>query len=572
MATPVSGPPSDASPYDSEKETAYSTHDGSRETFWTKITAGAAEGNQTKRGMQSRHLMMIAIGGTIGTGIFLSAGSAIAVAGPGSALLSYLVVGIFVYSVVITLGEMSTMFPVTGAFSHFGSRFISPALGFTLGWNFWLGWTLTIPSELTAAAVILQYWTLTLQPWHWALIIIVPVFFFQLIHVRAYAHELPGESEYWLSLIKVLLIIVFILVGLIFDWGGIKHHPGPGLANFHEGQAFVGGFGAFAQTFVYAFYSFGGIELVAVAAGESVKPHRSVPRAVKATFFRILFFYILTILTIGLCINYRDPTLLTAASDSSVAASPVTVVFLRAGFGAGVHVVNAVLLTAVLSATNSCFYASSRILLALAQAGQAPRVFGWVNRRGVPVPALMVTLSFAFLSFLTTIWGAGVVFTWLLNITGISSLLVWTSVGVMSLRFRHAYAARGLSLKDLPYRQPLYPLLPIFVISLGTLMFIALGYAAVRQQPFDAKNIVATYIGISTYIILYAGYSFYEWRWGSNVHWIPTEDIDFHSDAVWQPGEGDIIREQDKQEAAQLHSLGVSGRKRAMRWFREHIY
>ncbi|RDB20075.1 Lysine-specific permease [Hypsizygus marmoreus] len=530
--------------------------------LWAKISSGANENNTTHRGMQPRHLMMIAIGGTIGTGIFLSAGSAIALAGPGSTLLSYFVVGLFVYTVVITLGEMSSMFPVSGAFSVFGTRFISPALGFTLGWNYWLQWSLSIPSELTAAAIILQYWTPALLTWHWAIIIIVPIFLLQLIHVRVY-----GETEYWLALVKVLMIIIFIFVGLIYDWGGIKRHRGPGLSNFQNSQAFIGGFSAFAQTFVYAFYSFGGIELVAIAAGESAKPHRSVPRAIKATFFRIILFYILAILTIGLCINYRDETLLTAAFNSDVAASPLTVIFMRAGFGAAVHVVNAVLLTAVLSATNSCFYASSRMLLALARSGQAPRIFGWVNRRGVPVPALLMALSFSFLTFLTTIWGEGIVFTWLLNITGISALLVWTSIGFISLRFRHAYLAQGLSLSDLPYRQPIYPLLPIGVIVLGTLMFIAQGYAAVRQDPLEAKNVVATYIGVALYIILYAGYSVYERVYQQrSQHFVPTSEVDFVTDAVWKPGEGTAARKQEKKVYEQFQWRTVG------RWFKRGTY
>ncbi|GLB34351.1 putative amino acid permease [Lyophyllum shimeji] len=322
-----------------------------------------------------------------------------------------------------------------------------------------------------------------------------------------------------------------------------------GLSNFHNSQAFIGGFPAFAQTFVFAFYSFGGIELVAVAAGESAKPYRSVPSAIKATFIRILLFYILAILTIGLCINYKDDTLLSAAFDSNVAASPLTVVFMRAGFGAAVHVVNAVLLTAVLSATNSCFYASSRILLSLARSGNAPRVFGWVNRRGVPVPALLLSLAFACLTFLTTIWGDGIAFTWLLNLTGISALLVWTSIGAISLRFRWAYKKQGLSLEDLPYRQPLYPVLSVAVVILGTLMFIAQGYAAVRQEPFEPKNIVATYIGVALYLILYAGYTIYEKRRGVPHHFVPTSDIDFVTDAVWKPGEVAAIRARDKSNS-----------------------
>ncbi|KAI6043723.1 amino acid permease/ SLC12A domain-containing protein [Pisolithus marmoratus] len=502
--------------------------------MWSRLTS-ASPTHDTKRAMKSRHLMMLAIGGTIGTGIFLSAGSAIALAGPGSALLSYVVVGLFVYTVVISLGEMAAMYPVSGAFSVFGGRFVSPALGFTLGWNYWF------QCELTAAAIILEFWAPHIQPWQWALIIIVPVFALQLIHVRVY-----GESEYWFALIKVLMIVIFILVGLVYDWGGIKGHSGPGLSNFHNSQAFIWGFPNFAQTFVYAFYSFGGVELVAVAAGESDRPYKSVPRAIKATFFRIVLFYILTILTIGLCINWKDPTLLTSAYDSDVTASPITVVFQRAGFGAAVHVVNAVLLTAVLSATNSAFYGSSRMLLSLARSGRAPKVLGWVNKQGVPIPALLVSLGAACLTFLTTIWGEGVVFTWLLNLTGISALLVWGSIGVISLRFRAAYHAQGRSLADLPYVQPLFPILPMGVVLLAVLMFIAEGYSAVKEQPFNARNVVATYIGVALYLILYVGYVVYErFLLGRRQHIVPLLKVDLDTDAVWKRGEGLRVRERD---------------------------
>ncbi|KAI0832919.1 amino acid permease/ SLC12A domain-containing protein [Trametes gibbosa] len=521
--------------------------------MWKRLLVGnAAPANETKRAMKSRHLTMIAIGGTIGTGIFLSAGSAIAVAGPASALLSYLVVGIFCYSVVISLGEMAAYIPVSGTFAVFGSRFFSPALGFTLGWNYWL------QCELTAAAVILQYWDSRILPWQWALIIVAPIFAMQLIHVRVY-----GESEYWFAMIKVVMIVFFIIVGLIFNWGGVHGHPGPGLANFHNGQAFVGGFSAFAQTFVFAFYSFGGVELVTLAAGESVNPQKSVPRAIRATFFRIVLFYILTILTIGLNINYQDPTLLSAAFDSDVAASPITVVFQRAGFGAAAHVINAVLLTAVLSATNSCFYASSRMLLSLARQGHAPRIFGWVNSRGVPVPALLLSLAVSFITFLTTIWGEGVVFTWLLNLTGISSLLVWGTIGAISVRFRRAWTTQGRALADLPYCQPLYPILPIATVVLAILMFIAQGYSAAIATPFSPQNVVATYIGVAVYVLCYAGYSVYERLWlGERQHMVPLADVDLDTDAVWQQGEGVSMREKEAAARAVRDEEDVAQGKR----------
>lgn len=511
--------------------------------------AGSAH-NDVKRGMKSRHLTMIALGGTIGTGIFLSAGSSIALAGPGATLLSYFIVGLFVYAVVISLGEMAAMYPVSGAFSVFGARFVSPALGFTLGWNYWFQWTLSIPSELTAASVILHYWTDALLPWHWALIIVVPMFGLQLIHVRVY-----GEMEYWFALIKVLLIILFIVVGLIYDWGGVIGHPGPGLANFHDGQSFTS-FGTFAKTFLYAFFSFGGAELVALAAGESDQPHKSVPRAVRATFARIVLFYILAILVMGLCINRDDPTLLSAAYDSNVAASPITVVFVRAGFGAAAHVVNAVLLTAVLSATNACFYASSRMLLSLAREGQAPAIFGIVNHRGVPVYALLLAFAASFISFLTSIWSAGVVFTWLLNLAGISALLVWISIGVISLRFRAAWRKQDRAVEDLPFIQPFFPLLPLGVLILGIAMFVAEGYAAVASDPFDPRNVVATYIGVALYVVLYGGYTIYHRICSDEPHFVPLHEVDLDTDAVWPSGHGVAVRKAEREEREKERKAG----------------
>ncbi|KAI6114751.1 amino acid permease-domain-containing protein [Pisolithus croceorrhizus] len=492
--------------------------------MWKRLT-NASPTHNTKRAMQSRHLMMLAIAGTIGTGIFLSAGSAIALAGPRSALLSYVVVGLFVHTVVISLGEMAATYPVSGAFSVFGGRFVSPALGFTLDKS----WLLS-SIELTAAAIILEFWAPHIQPWQWALIIIVPVFALQLIHVRVYG-EIEG-SEYWFALIKVLLIVIFIFVGLIYDWGGIKGHPEPGPSNFHNSQAFIGGFSSFVQIFVYAFYSYGGVELVAVAAGEPVRPYKSDPRAIKATFFRIVLFYVLTILTIGLCINWKDPTLLTSAYNSD-----------RAGFGAAVYVVNAVLLTAVFSATNSAFYGSSRMLLSLARFGQAPKVFGWVNKRGAPIPALLVSLCIACLTFLTTIWGEGVVFTWLLNLT--------------------AYHAQGRSLADLPYVQPLFPILPISVVLLAVLMFIAEGYATVKEQPFNPTNVVATYIGVTLYLLFYVEYVVYSRLvLGKRQRVVPLPKVDLDTDAVWKRGEGLQVRQRDTLEQKALEE----SESKRLRW------
>ncbi|KAK4700770.1 hypothetical protein P7C70_g5470, partial [Phenoliferia sp. Uapishka_3] len=493
----------------------------------TKRLFGTKE-HTTVRGMKSRHLTFIAIGGTIGTGLFLSAGTSVATAGAGGALVSYAIVGLFVYGVVLNLGEMSSLIPVSGAFAEFGGRFLGPSFEFCLGWSYFLQWSFSIPSELVAASVILSYWTDKLQSWEWSIIIIVPVFVLQLINVRAYA-----ESEYWLALIKVITVVVFVIVGLIYDWGGVIGHPGPGLSNFNDAP-FYGGFAGLCESFTYAFYSFGGVELVALAAGESQKPHKSVPRAIKATFYRIILFYIMTVLVIGLCINHNDDTLFAAYDNSDVAASPVTTVFKKAGFGAAVHVVNGVLLTAVLSATNSCFYASSRMLLSLAKGGNAPSVFGYVTARGVPVPALLYVID-PQVKYRTNL-----------------ALLTWISICIINIRFRMAFKAQGRSLSDLPFKAPLFPILPIVAIILGILMFAAQGWAATTYDDGEvAKDVIAVYIGLVLFFGFLFGHMIYHKVTAKGAPmFIPLLECDFETGAVWGRGGGDAMRQQEALEQA----------------------
>ncbi|KAJ7257780.1 amino acid permease/ SLC12A domain-containing protein [Mycena rebaudengoi] len=493
------------------------------------------EENKTVRGMKSRHLTFIAIG------LFLSIGSSVATAGPAGALLAYAVVGVFVYGVVMPLGEMSSLIPVSGAFASFGDRFVSPVVGATLG---------SIPSELVAASLILSFWTEKLQTWQWSLIIIVPVFAFNLLPVRNY-----GEAEFWLSGIKVLLIILFIIVGLIYDWGGVIGHPGPGLSNIRDGP-FAGGFAGVAQSFTFAFYSFGGVEL-------SANPHKSVPRAVKATFFRIVLFYILTCLVIGLCINHADGTLIQAYSNSDVAASPITIVFQRAGFGAAVHVVNAVLLTAVLSATNSCFYASSRMLLSLARERQAPFFFAFVTKGGVPVPALLLTLAFSCLTFLATIWGDGVAFTWFINLIGVNSLFTWIAIAAINLRFRRAFKAQNRDLSDLPFRAPFAPFLALSTIVLGLLMFSAQGWSATTYGDTGsalAQDMLAVYVGMVLFFGIGIGFAVHHKLTKPGVPFlVPLLECDFETGAVWGRGGGAALLEKEGTETISAKGRGWIG-------------
>ncbi|GJJ70284.1 hypothetical protein EMPS_02633 [Entomortierella parvispora] len=480
-----------------------------------------------KRDLKSRHLQMIAIGGTIGTGIFLSSGGSVAAAGPLGALISYTIVGIMVYFICTSLGEMSAYLPLPGAFTTFGSRFVDPALGFGLGAGYAFQWIVTVTIEVTSAGMILQYWWPNLHMWIPALIFIVLLVGITLLGVKAF-----GELEYWLSMIKVLTCVIFIIVGILVDTGAVGGDYIGG-RNWHIDQAPIVGTTARERTVnifttcVWAFFSFGGTELVGITAGESANPGKAVPKAMRQTFWRILLFYILSIMVIGLVIPWTDPNLLNSAGASVNQAAPIapfTIVFKMAKLPGADHAINAVLLTAVLSAGQSSFYASTRTLMAMGREGKMPAIFGRVNSRGVPLYALAFVTLIACIAFVADIVGTGVVFTWLVNLTGMSALLTWLSISVIHLRFRAAMKAQGRPLSDLPYIAPLFPYSCYISILLALMIVFLEGYQAVTAVPFEAEGVVAVFVGAPVFFL-----SIIIWKVYHKTKLVPLLEVDLDS-------------------------------------------
>ena len=341
------------------------------------------ENNQVKRSLKTRHLSMIALGGSIGTGLFVASGSAISTAGPGGALAAYLGIGIMVYFLMTSLGEMATYLPITGSFAEYSKRFVDPALGFAMGWNYWFNWAITLAVDLSTAALVLKFWFPHVPGWLFSLAALVIIFLINALSVKSF-----GEAEYWMALIKVITVIVFLIVGLLTIIGILGGHA-VFLENFAYKKApFVGGIPTVLSVFVVAGFSFQGTELIGITAGETENPEKSLPKAIKQVFWRILLFYILSIFVIACLIPYTSPNLL-GSSASDITISPFTLVFRRAGLASAASVMNAVILTSVLSAANSGMYASTRMLFALGISGDAPKMFSRVNDRGIPVFALL---------------------------------------------------------------------------------------------------------------------------------------------------------------------------------------
>ncbi|CAG7640149.1 Lysine-specific permease [Paenibacillus solanacearum] len=455
---------------------------------------------QLKRGLKARHMMMISLGGSIGTGLFLASGGAIHSAGPGGALAAYAAIGIMVYFLMTSLGEMAAYMPVAGSFSTYAGRFVDPALGFALGWNYWFNWAVTIAAELSAAGLIMKFWFPDSPSLLWCVLYLILMFAINYLSVRGY-----GESEYWFAFIKVATVIIFIVVGLMMIVGIIGGQA-VGFKHFTEGDApFHGGFMAMLGVFMAAGFSFQGTELIGVTAGESENPRVNVPKAVRQVFWRILLFYILAILVIGLLISYTDPVLINADVDN-IAVSPFTIVFEHAGFAFAASVMNAIILTSVLSAGSSGMYASTRMLWVLAKEGKAPRWLSGLNRRGVPVASLLATAAVGMLAFFTSLFGDGTVYIWLLNLSGMCGFLAWLGIAISHYRFRKAFVLQGKTLEDLPYRARWFPFGPIFAFALCLVVMIGQGFSAVSGGETDWYALLSSYIGLPLFVAMWAWY------------------------------------------------------------------
>lgn len=454
------------------------------------------KGHSLKRGLKARHIQMIALGGTIGTGLFMSSGKAIVDGGPGGAIVGFAVMGLLVFAVMMSLGEMAAYIPVAGSFAHFATRFADPSLGFMVGWVYWANWAVGVAVELTGVAMIMEYWVKSVNSVVWSVICLVILVAINVFSVKGY-----GEIEYWISFVKIIIVVIFIIVGICVDTGaagGVYY----GVSNFHlPGGAFPNGFLGVFNVFITAAFSFNGVEIVGITAGESANPHKTVPAAVKQVFVRIVLFYILSMLIIGLVIPYTDPNLLRGSNDISV--SPFTLVFQKAGAAWAADMMNAIILITMISAGNSGVYSSSRTLLALADDGYAPRFFTRVNRWGIPIWSVLTTCAIGCLAFLTSLFGSGVVFTWLTRLTSLAGLITWVTISITHLRFRQGYLSQGRSITALPYVAPLFPFCDLFVIIVGTIIIFGQGYKSFIA-PISGAGIVSTYIGLILAVVLYA--------------------------------------------------------------------
>ena len=472
--------------------------------------------DRVQRNLKTRHVSMIALGGCIGTGLFMTSGSTIAKAGPGGALVAYAAMGLMVYFLMTSLGELATHLPVSGSFAAYSARYVDPALGFAMGWNYWLNWAITVAVDISTAALLIQYWLPNTPGWIWSLLVLVVIFLINALTVSAF-----GEAEFWLALIKVVTVIVFLVIGLAMICG-IMFQPAVGLSNFtYKDAPFVGGFAAILNVFLIAGFSFQGTELIGVTAGESENPGKAVPKAINDVFWRILLFYVLSIFVIAALIPYTSPNLLSSA-EGDIAMSPFTLVFQRAGLASAASVMNTIILTSVLSSANSGVYASTRMLYALAKDHYAPAFFGHTTRHGIPMASLVATLVVSLATFAASIFGQRI-YMWLVAASGLTGFIVWIGIALSHYRFRRAWVVQGHRVEELRYHAKLFPLGPILALIL---CIIVIGGQNIEAfVNWNWQEIGVTYISVPLVLALYLGYKI---RYHTRI--VPLKEMDLSGD------------------------------------------
>lgn len=355
-----------------------------------------------------------------------------------------------IFNVVHALGELAYLYPISGGFYTYSVRFIDPAWGFAMGWNYVFQWAIVLPLELVVAGLTVNYFGLDVNVSVWISVFWVAIIVISIFGVLGYA-----EEEFWVSLLKLSTVIIFMIMGVIFTCGGGpsngKFSEYWGARTWYNPGAFANGFRGVCAVFVTAAFSFSGTELVGLAAAESANPQKALPSAIKQVFWRITLFYILGLLFVGLLVEHDDDRLL-GAGLIDVSASPFVIVAVDAGIPAFGTFVNVVILLAVVSIGLSGVYGGSRTLTALAEQGYAPKCFAYIDRAGRPLVSTITIIMFGPIAYVSEAAAGTVVFDWLLALSGLAALFTWGSICLAHIRFRQAWAYHGHSLEELPFR------------------------------------------------------------------------------------------------------------------------
>ncbi|KAF9892702.1 hypothetical protein FE257_001104 [Aspergillus nanangensis] len=484
--------------------------------------------HQTQRGLSSRHVQLMAIGGSIGTGLFVGIGNYLRDAGPLSVLLGYMVWGLmFILPVNLSVGEMCAYLPIKGSIFELAARYVDPAFGFAMGWVYFYAGLMLVCTEYSAVATIMGYWELDVNPAVWVAMAMVVCFLLNIVAVKYY-----GEAEFLMASTKILLLLGLVFLTFITMVGGNPKHDAYGFRHWTTGVMFeyytdgdTGRFLGFFSVMIYAAFTIAGPDLPALAAGEIQNPRLTIPRVVKMTFWRIVGFYVIGVFAVSIICPPRDDRLMSAIESGAAgsAASPWVIGIERLDISGLPDLINVLILFSGWSCGNAYLYAASRTLYSLARDKQAPAFLTKCTKAGVPIYCVIVVTLLSCVTFLVADNSSSTVFFWFVDLTTIGLVMTYTAMTCVFIGWYRALRAQGIDRKEyLPWISPWQPYMAIMAIVLGFTTALFNGFAVFK--PFSVQGFVTAYFGLAFFVVM-----FVFWKVWHKTKWVDPATADIYT-------------------------------------------
>ncbi|KAK1963291.1 amino acid permease [Colletotrichum sublineola] len=519
----------------------------------------AQQYGETQRGLTPRHVQLMAIGGSIGTGLWVGIGGVLSKAGPLSLVLGYTFWGLlFIWPLNLCVAEMCAYLPIRGSIFELASRFVDPALGFAMGWTYFFAGLMLVCTEYSAVATVISYWNADINPSAWIAVAMVSCVAINLIAVKYY-----GESEFIMASTKVILLFILCLITLVTMSGGNPLNDAYGFRNWGNGNYIhayftdgsTGRFLGFWKVVIYAAFTIAGPDMIALAAGEIQNPRRTIPRVAKLIFYRLVGFYVVGVLCVGILCSSRDPGLLGAIENGEpgAGASPWVIGIKNLHIKALPDIINAFILLSGWSCGNAYLYSASRTLYGLARDGQAPKFLLKCTAAGVPIYAVLVVTLISCITFLVSSNSAVEVFFWFVDLTTTALIMTYTFMLITYMGFYRARVAQNFPPETLPYLAPLTPYFPALALLLGILALIFVGFD--NFYPFSVRGFITAYFGLAFGI-----FTFVVWKVLKKTKFVQPKEADLISgkaevDAECRHWEEGGIEEVERQRLSEMSVL-----------------
>ncbi|KAH3679092.1 hypothetical protein WICMUC_001288 [Wickerhamomyces mucosus] len=476
--------------------------------------------NRLKQGLEQRHLQMLALVGVFGTGIFLSSGSVLALTGPLGMLIAYSLIAVIVGLNQIAIAEVACLLPVSSATVRHLEQFVDPALGFAYGWiNVWGS---IMPGEISAAAVVISYWTDISQA-VWISIIIVII-----LLTNSYSVRLYGEIEFTFAMIKIALLAGLIIVSIIITAGGGPNHETIGFRywkapdgpmNEYLTTGSLGRFAAFWRALSGTVYSYGGVQSIPSLAAEVKYPRRTIFRACKRIFYRVTILMIITVFSLTLIVSSKNKTIANGSGNAST--SPFVVAIHTAGIKVLPDIINAAVLTSAFSVSNTALVGGSRTLFALAVKKQAPAIFLKTNKRGLPYWGMIFVAVFMPLAYMNVSTAAANVFGWFQSLTSANLLIGWIFISLNHIKMSRAMKVQGIPRERLPHTVWFAPQAAWISGIASFVLLLTGGFKNFVHHEFEISSFFSSYFIFPLTFVLYTF-----WKFFRKTKWLKPEDVD----------------------------------------------